>query len=144
MSKLVPNVVDTARLYRGKEFLGAFSAGRASICLTSRALAFEVHKQEPTARFFADKAMIAWAGGPWFIQEFKSQLEEQLYRLRRNLLIVQLGNIEAKDLFSYRTCNVALKLDHETRPNPVALQIIQKAELFAIVDEVLERMFSTL
>lgn len=144
MSKLVPNVIDTARLYRGKDFVGKFSAGHTSICLTTPALAFEINKQNAQARFFADKAMIAFAGGPWFIQAFKLRLDAQIHRLRRNHLLVRIGNIEAKDLFSYRTCGVELELNHNTRPNPIALQIVQKAELFAIVDEILESELDSL
>ena len=144
MSKLVPNVVDSARLYRGRDFVGRFSSGHHSICLTTKALAFEVSKHQPAARFFADKSMIEFAGGPWFIQEFKSRLDAQIHRLRHNHLLVRIGDIEAKDLFSYRTCGVVLELNHNTRPNPIALQIIQKAELFAIVDEVLERQLESL
>lgn len=144
MSKLVPNIVDTARLFRNHDFVGKFTAGHHSICLTTKALAFEVSKHQPMARFFADKSMIEFAGGPWFIQEFKSRFDAQIHRLRYNLLQVRIGDIEAKDLFSYRTCSVSLELNHNTRPNPIALQIVQKAELFAIVDEVLARQLEGL
>lgn len=93
---------------------------------------------------FADKAMIQHAGGPWFIQSFKSFLEPRLSELRSLHLLVRLGDVEAKDLFSYRTCPIALELNHDTLPNPIALQIVQKARLFAIVDEELERQIGSL
>ena len=139
MSKLVPNVVDTARIFRSKEFLGKFSANYSSICLTTPMLCFEVSKRDSQARFFADKAMIRMAGGPWFIQRFKDVLETRKVELFRMHLLVDIGLVESKDLFSYRTCNVALDLNHPTRHNTIALQLVQKALLFSIADEILEQ-----
>lgn len=139
MSKLVPNVVDTARIFRSKEFLGKFSANYSSICLTTPMLCFEISKRDNQARFFADKAMIRMAGGPWFIQRFKDVLETRKVELYKMHLLVDIGPVEAKDLFSYRTCNVTLDLNHPTRHNTVALQLVQKALLFSIADEILER-----
>lgn len=144
MSKLVPNITDTARLFRGQDFVGKFTVGEYGICLTTPVLGFDVAKHHPRARFFADRSMIAHAGGPWFIDAFKDRFQAQTHRLRHNHLLVRIGLIEAKDLFGYRTCGVELELNHNTRPNPIALQIIQKAELFAIVDEVLEGMIEAL
>lgn len=144
MSKLVPNITDTARIFRGAPMCGTFTERRAHICLETKALVFELSKHEPCARFFADKRMIAFAGGPWFIQSFKDFLLPQLYKLQALHLLVKVGNVEAKDLFSYRTCNVDLELNHPTRANPIALQIVQKAQLLAIVDDVLERQLQSL
>jgi len=144
MSKLVPNIVDTARVFRGQPLCGKIREQRAHICLESKALVFEISKREPKARFFADKSMIEWAGGPWFIQSFKDFLLPQLSRLGALHLLVRVGDVEAKDLFSYRTCNVELEFNHSTLPNPIALQLVQKAQLLAIVDDVLERQLSTL
>lgn len=96
------------------------------------------------ARFFADKSMIEWAGGPWFIQEFKSRFDAQKHLMRAYHINVQIGDIQAIDLFSYRTCPVELSFNHPTRHNPMALQLVQKAVLFSIVDEVLERQLESL
>jgi len=144
MSKLVPNIVDTARILRGQDFVGKFSSNFTSICLSSRVMAFEISKHYPRARFFADREMIAYAGGPWFIQSYKDFLSPQLCRMAPFHMVVKLGDIEAKDLFSYRTCNVELDFNHSTRPNPIALQLVQKAMLFAIADEILERQLNQL
>lgn len=144
MSKLVPNVVNTARIFRNQDFVGKFSHNHTSICLSTPYLCFELSKQEPKGRFFADKAMIQFAGGPWFIENFKKFLEPQLSRLRDLHLLVRLSEIEALDLFSYRTCNVELVFNHPTRPNPIALQLVQKAQLFSIVDAVLEREIASI
>lgn len=144
MSKLVPNVVDTARIFREGDFVGKFTSGHACICLTTPALAFEISKYEPKARFFADKAMIAFAGGPWFIQQFKDRFKESCNSRLRNFLVVHFDNVEAKDLFSYRNCAMRLELSHATRHSPISLQLVQKAELFAIADHVLAQMLNDL
>ena len=138
MSKLVPNVVDTARIFRGQSLHGKFSSNHTSICLSSSCLGVEIMKQESRGRFFADRTMIKFAGGPWFIQRFRQSLEARLHELHKWHLNVNLDTIEAKDLFSYRTCSMNLELDSPTRANPIALQIVQKAQLFALIDEILE------
>jgi len=88
--------------------------------------------------------MIQFAGGPWFIQHFKDSIKKHLDVLRQLHVIAKVSDVEAKDLFSYRTCNIDLDFNHNTLPNPIALQIVQKAQLFAIVDEELERQISAL
>jgi len=88
--------------------------------------------------------MIQFAGGPWFIQHFKDAIQPCLEPLRQLHVIAKVSNVNAKDLFSYRTCNIDLDFEHDTIHNPIALQIVQKARLFAIVDEELERQISAL
>lgn len=144
MSKLVPNILDTARIFRGQEFSGRFESGHGTICLVSPYLGIELCKREPKGRFFADRKMIALSGGPWFMRDFKSFLEAQLHRMSQLHMIVRLGEIESKDLFSYQTCMVHLELNHNTRSNPIALQLVQKAMLFSITDEVLARQIQSI
>lgn len=144
MSKLVPNVTDTARIFRGQDFTGKFETGHGTICLVSPYLGIELFKREPKGRFFADRKMIALAGGPWFMREYKSVLEAQLSRMSSLHMIVRLGNIEARDLFSYQNCMIDLELNHNTRRNPIALQLVQKAMLFSICDEVLARQIESI
>jgi hypothetical protein len=138
MSNLIANVIDTARVFRGKPFVGTLASNHSNICLLSKYLGFELSKREPKGRFFADKAMIQQTGGPWFIGSFKMFLEPRLHELRRLHLNVHLGNVEALDLFSYQNCAITLDFNHETRHNPIALQLVQKAQLLAIADEILE------
>lgn len=88
--------------------------------------------------------MIQFAGGPWFIQNFKEQIKQPLETLKDLCLEATVGDVEAKDLFSYRTCNVQLTFMRDTIPNPIALQLVQKARLFAIVDEQLEIQIAAL
>lgn len=144
MSKLVPNIIDTARLYRQGNWVGSFREGTASIVLTSPYLAFEINKHNARGRFFADRSMIAQAGGPYFIQWFKDSLEAAKSQLRHNHVLLNIGVVEAKDLFSYRTCAFEIELNHPTRHNPIALQLVQKAELFALADTLLERAIADL
>ena len=139
MSKLVPNVVDTARIFRNADFAGKFESNHTCITLVTPFMAFEVCKHEPRARFFSDRKMIAHAGGPWFMRNFKSFFEAQTHRMRALHINVQIHDIEARDLFSYQTCPIVLDFNHNTRRNPIALQLVQKAQLFAIADEVLAR-----
>lgn len=139
MSKLVPNVVDTARIMRVDDFTGKFSSNHTSICLTTPYMVFEVMKREPRGRFFADRTMIALSGGPWFIEAFKRGLVARSSELIAWHLKLEVAEILAKDLFSYRTCSFNLVLDHPTRRNPIALQLVQKARLFAIADEILAK-----
>jgi hypothetical protein len=142
MSKLVPNVLDTARIMRNADFTGKFSSNHDSICLSTPYLCFEVAKRAPKGRFFSDRSMIAFAGGPWFIERFKDQLQGRAHELRDIWAILKIQNIQALDLFSYKTCSFTLELNHGTRSNPIALQLVQKARLFSIVDEILEREIS--
>lgn len=121
---------------------GTFQATHTSICLSTKWLCVEIHKHEPKGRFFADKTMLQHAGGPWFIRQFKLFLEPQLHKMQSLHMIVKIGDIEATDLFGYHNCNMILDFNHNTRSNPIALQIVQKARLFAIVDEELERLIS--
>lgn len=144
MSKLVPNVLDTARLFREGSWTGKLDHNVNCICLTSPYLAFEVSKHEPKGRFFADKRMIAQAGGPFFIQWFKDYLLDEQKKLLHNHMVLNIGDVEALDLFSYRTCGFTIELNHPTRHNPIALQIVQKAELFALADTLLERAIADL
>jgi hypothetical protein len=144
MSKLVPNVVDTARIYRSGSWVGSFSENSTGIILTSPFLAFQINKHDQRGRFFADKRMIAQAGGPFFIQWFKERLLAEKHKLRYNHTLLHVDDVEAKDLFSYRTCGFELELNHPTRHNPIALQLVQKAELFALADYVLERTIADL
>ena len=144
MSKLTPNVIDTARLYREGSWVGSFGEGTASIVLTSPYLAFEINKHNPRGRFFTDRSMIAQAGGPYFIQRFKDLLEEAKPKLLHNHVLLNIDVVEALDLFSYRTCAFEIELNHATRHNPIALQLVQKAELFALADTLLERAIADL
>lgn len=138
MSKLVPNITGTARAFRAAPMFGTWSENHTSVCLSTPALVLEVSKQIPRARLFADKRMIQFAGGPWFIQAFKEEVKKPLEALLDLQIRANIGDVEAKDLFSYRTCNVDLVFLQDNVPNPIALQIVQKARLFAIVDEQLE------
>jgi hypothetical protein len=137
MSKLTRNITDTARIFRGCDFTGKFSDVNEVVCLSTPYLAFEIHKREAKGRFFADKNMIAISGGPWFIRTFKKNLEANLSRLEALHISVNFENIESLDLFSYQTCGVFLELKNRSNRNTMALQLVQKAMLFAIVDEVL-------
>lgn len=123
---------------------GSWSESHTSICLTTPALVLEVSKQLPRARLFADKRMIQFAGGPWFIQHFKEAVKQPLQALESLQVQASVCDVEAKDLFSYRTCNVDLIFSQPNISNPIALQIVQKARLFAIVDEELERQIALL
>lgn len=138
MSKLVPNVTDTARIMRGQDFHGKFAWNANCIYLNTPYLSIELMKHQDRGRFFVDKAMITKGGGPWLISEFRDRLEASKHLLLPYFAILQLGDVMAKDLFSYRTCNFALGLNHPTRHAPVALQIVQKAKFFAIADELLQ------
>jgi hypothetical protein len=138
MSKLTRNITDTARIFRGDSFTSKFSDSNETICLSTPYLVFELHKREPKGRFFADKNMIAMAGGPWFIRDFKKSLEVNLLKLNGLHMKVSFENIESFDLFSYQTCGLFLSLNSQHNRNTTALQIVQKAMLFAIVDEILE------
>lgn len=139
MSKLVPNVVDTARLFRTGKWTGTFGANHTSITLTSPYLGLEINKHEAHGRFFADKAMIERGGGPYFLQWYKERFSGRLSALAEQLARVRIQDIEAKDLFSYRTCGFFIEPNHAGRFTPIALQLVQKARIFAIADEALEQ-----
>jgi hypothetical protein len=141
MSELVPNVIDSAKVFRNAKMFGRFETNSKNIVLITPFLAFEVAKREPKGRFFADNNMIKHGGGPWFIQKFHSLIEARRERLSHNQQQIDLGNIEAKDLFSYRTCSFELKMTQDRRA-PIALQLVQKAELLALADEILADIVS--
>ena len=144
MSKLVPNITDTARVFREKPLVGKFEKGHTTICLVTPFMGFELCKREPKGRFFADRKMIAHSGGPWFLRNFKPALEAKLSQLAVLHLSVTIGDVEAKDLFSYQTCMIHLHTDTSMRSTPIALELVQKAMLFAIADEVLERQIAVI
>lgn len=139
MSELVPNVVDSAKVFRNAKMFGRFESNTKCIVLLTPFIAFEQSKREPKGRFFADNNMIKQGGGPWLMQRFRDMLDEKKSCLRHNQQNLALGMIEAKDLFSYRTCPFTT-LSLQDRPAPLALQLVQKAELFSVADSIIEEI----